>query len=82
VDVDDELPSPRLELRIDGAMLAWYDPPDMPRAMAHAAQVARRPTGALIELVQVERSGANGVVFRRVAGEDPQDPVSAGAPPG
>ena len=62
------LPAPRLELRIDGVMLAWYDEHDLPRAQAHAAEVARRPTGALVDLVRVLPDGSEaGVVSHRAA---------------
>ncbi len=62
MDPAEGLPAPRLELRIDGVMLAWYDEHDLPRATAHAAEVARRPTGALVDLVRVSPEGEEAAI--------------------
>jgi len=51
---DPDLPARRLELRVDGAPLAWYAADEVVEALEHLAAVAARREGRVVTVVHVE----------------------------
>lgn len=54
VESDPDLPASRLELRVDGAALAWYPPDEVGDAVRHLTAMARRREGRVLTVVQVD----------------------------
>lgn len=70
---DRDLPAMRLELRADGAALAWYRPTEMDVAARHARAAAHHPSAnALVEVVLTDPSGE--VTLVRLGAADASPP--------
>jgi hypothetical protein len=64
---DPGLPARRLELRVDGAPLAWYAPDELADAVRHLTAVAARREGCVAAVVEV-RPGQPDAVLHSLRG--------------